>query len=42
MSTNLQFCYKQHESYYLLKKYMPEAMANNSEANPIFSIGDVL
>ena len=42
MAKNLNFCMAQHNSYYLMKKYMPELLANSDEANPVMNINDVL
>ena len=42
MEEYFKFCTTQHDSYYKMKKYMPEFMANNDEANVILDISDVL
>ena len=42
MEKFFNFCVTQHNSFYKMKKYMPEFMANNNEANVILDINDVL
>ena len=42
MEDYFNFCVKQHDQYYKMKKYMPEFMANSKEANVIMDINDVL
>ena len=42
MQKYLEMCIKQHQSFYLVKKYMPENLQNSKEANRVFDKSEVL